>query len=663
MKRIFFLPATLIVLTSGLTASAASPQAPLLNDPIDVSGDFRDFSNTYYLADQLAEFDPATHSGKIRYGRNEYVTRQAFDNMLAVLRPVSPNEFPENEYEASPALPFSIEFISPRSFRIRVTSGPQIAKRSEELMLAGPVPNDDSWKYSKIEGGHRYTSVFGSVTILERPWHIEIRDSKGTLLTRTDHSLDNSSTFTPVLPFSFVRRAADYSRSINAAFTLSPGEKIFGCGESFTGFDKRGQKIVLWTDDANGIENPGMYKPIPFFMSSRGYGMFLHTGSPVTCDFGNSFSGINAMMLGDDELDLFVFLGSPKEILDEYTKLTGKSPMPPLWSFGLWMSRCTYSREDQVRDVAAKLRQNRIPCDVIHLDTGWFETDWRCDYQFSTSRFADPQRMISDLKGEGFHISLWQLPYFVPKNTLFNELVEKNLVVRDAKGNLPYEDAVLDFSNPATAEWYQAKLASLLKMGVGAIKVDFGEAAPDNGLYASGRTGFYEHNLYPLRYNKAVADITKQVTGENIIWARSAWAGSQRYPIHWGGDAESTDEGMAAELRGGLSFGLSGFSFWSHDVGGFTANSVENMSKNLFERWLAFGMLTSHSRCHGIAPKEPWNYGEEFMNEFRAIDELKYRVDAVRLCAGEGLFRARPADVTRVVRRVSRRPRLLARGR
>ena len=185
---------------------------------------------------------------------------------------------------------------------------------------------------------------------------------------------------------------------------------------------------------------------------------------------------------------------------------------------------------------------------------------------------------------------------------------------------------MLDFSNPAAVEWYQGKLANLLAMGVGAIKVDFGEAAPDNGLYASGRTGFYEHNLYPLRYNKAVTDVTLKTTGEHIIWARSAWAGSQRYPIHWGGDAESTDQGMAAELRGGLSFGLSGFAFWSHDVGGFTASSVDQMDKNLFARWLAFGMLSSHSRCHGIAPKEPWNYGEDFMNEFRRIDEMKYKL-------------------------------------
>jgi alpha-D-xyloside xylohydrolase len=601
---------------------AANPAPPLLNEPVDVSGDFRDFSHTYYLADRLAEFDPATHSGKISYQRAQYFTRQAFDNMLAVIRPVEPNEFPGNEYEANPVLPFSIEFVSPKTLRIRATSGPQFRKASEELMLAGEVPKDDSWKYSKVEGGHRYTSQFGSVTILEKAWHIEIRDAQGRLLTKTDHASDNSTTYTPILPFSFVRRAADYSRSINAGFTLSPGEKIFGCGESFTSFDKRGQKVVLWTDDANGIQNPGMYKPIPFFMSNRGYGMFMHTASPITCDFGNSFSGVNALMIGDDELDLFVFLGSPKEILDEYTKLTGKSPMPPLWSFGLWMSRCTYMSEKQTREVAAKLRENRIPCDVIHLDTGWFETDWRCNYEFSTSRFTNAPQMITDLKKDGFHISLWQLPYFVPKNTLFNELVEKNLVVRDPKGNLPYEDAVLDFSNPTAVEWYQAKLGALLKMGVGAIKVDFGEAAPDNGLYASGRTGFYEHNLYPLRYNKTVADITKKVTGENIIWARSAWAGSQRYPLHWGGDAESTDQGMSAELRGGLSFGLCGFSFWSHDVGGFTARA----SEDLYLRWLAFGVLTSHTRCHGVSPKEPWEYGQAAMDKFREIVEMKYQL-------------------------------------
>ena len=613
--------ALLAIACSTVLVSAGDRPGRLLNEPVDVSADFRDFTHSYYLADRLEQFDPATASGKIFYQRANYVTKQAFDNMLGGVKAAPPNEFPANEYEANPVLPFSVEFISPRTVRLRMTSGPQFARR-ESLMLAGALPKDASWTYTKVDGGHRYTSSAGSVTIYEKPWRVEFRDANGKVLTRSNHGDDNSTSYTPILPFSFVRRASDYSRSMAAVFSLAPNEQIFGCGESFIDFDKRGQRVVLWTDDANGTESREMYKPIPFFLSSRGYGMFMHTTTPVTCDFGSYFSSINSLMIGDDELDLFVFLGSPAEVLGEYTAVTGKSPMPPLWSFGLWMSRCTYFSEEQTREVAAKLRTNRIPCDVLHLDTGWFETDWRCDYEFSKTRFKDPAGMIADLKRDGFRVCLWQLPYFVPKNVLFNELVEKNLVVRDPKGNVPTEDAILDFTNPETIKWYQAKLANLLKLGVAAIKVDFGEAAPLNGIYSNGRTGFYEHNHYPLRYNRIVADITKQITGENIIWARSTWAGSQRYPLHWGGDAESTDSGMTAELRGGLSLGASGFSFWSHDVGGFTAKA----SEDLYLRWLAFGIFTSHTRCHGTAPKEPWEYGEAAMAKFRRIVELRYRL-------------------------------------
>jgi len=597
----------------------------LQNEPIDISPDFSNFQNTYYLADSLADFNPETGQGKLVYHRYEYSTRMAFNNMLGVLNPVGPNEFPMVEYEASPKLPFSVEFVSGRTIRIKANSGPEFCDDTDSLMIVGgKVPDDRAeWNYSKTAEGLKYTSPYGSVVIQPYPFHVMVYDVKGKLLTSTvNHSDFRAAAYTPVLPFSYVRRASDYSRSFNAAFRLSADEKLFGCGESFTQFNKRGQKVVLWTDDANGIQNEAMYKPIPFFMSSRGYGMFMHTSSPITCDFGKYFNEVNALMIGDEQLDLFVFIGQPKEILNEYTNLTGKASMPPLWSFGLWMSRITYFSEQQGRDVTARLRKEKIPTDVLHFDTGWFEEDWRCDYTFAPSRFQNPEKMITDLKKNGFHISLWQLPYFVPKNKLFNEIVDQGLNVKNDKGNLTYEDAVLDFSNPATVTWYQNKIAGLLKMGVGAIKVDFGEAAPANGIYHSGRTGFYEHNLYPLRYNKAVADITKQVNGENIIWARSAWAGSQRYPLHWGGDAANTNNAMEAELRGGLSFGVSGFSFWSHDIGGFVLKTPES----LYRRWLPFGMLTSHSRCHGAPPKEPWEYGKDFEDYFRMVDNMKYRL-------------------------------------
>lgn len=596
----------------------------VLNEPPDMSEDFSNPYNTYFVAEELSAFDPKTQSGKVKFERHMLTTRQAFNNTLMRLVPVPANEFPTTEYAAAPEHPFSIEFTSARTIRIKMASGPQFRKDEPSLMLAegvAPVKNSD-WKYKKVAGGHEYASQFGKVVITEKPWHIYVYDAAGKLLTQTMHMSDFKNTYTPVTPFSYIRRASDYSRSMDAVLSLVPGEKIFGCGESFQNFNKRGQKVTLWTDDANGVQNETMYKPIPFYMSSCGYGVFMHHSSAITCDFGKYFSGANSMMIGDDELDLFVFIGEPKDILDEYTDLTGKSPMPPLWSFGFWMSRITYFSEADGMKVAANLRKFKIPSDVIHFDTGWFGVDWRCDYQFPTDRFPDAPKMLKDFDKQGFEICLWQLPYFTPQNTLFNELVDNNLAVKDSKGNIPYEDAVMDLSNPATVKWYQNKIAGLLNQGVAVIKVDFGEAAPLNGQYHSGKTGYYEHNLYPLRYNKAVGDITKEITGHSFIWARSAWAGSQRYPVHWGGDAATSDNAMAATIRGGLSFGLSGFSFWSHDIGGFVTKSPED----LYKRWTPFGMLSSHVRSHGEPPTEPWEYGESFMDGFRKADNMRYQL-------------------------------------
>ena len=211
-------------------------------------------------------------------------------------------------------------------------------------------------------------------------------------------------------------------------------------------------------------------------------------------------------------------------------------------------------------------------------------------------------------------------------------------MVRNSAGSLPYEDAVLDFTNPEAVRWYQNHLRSLLEMGVGAIKVDFGEGAPMDGFYSNGRGGLYEHNLYPLRYNKAVADITEEVKDEHIIWARSAWAGSQRYPLHWGGDAANTNEAMLSTLHAGLSLGLSGFSFWSHDIGGF----VQSTPEDLYRRWLPFGFLTSHTRSHGAPPTEPWLYNEEFTDYYRSCAEMKYQlmpyiIEQARICTRTGL--------------------------
>lgn len=613
-------------------------QKRILGEPIDMSIDFKDFHNTFFFADKVASFNGVEGKGKISWKRTSLYTRQAFNVNTILPQDLKMLDFPGEAYEQNPELDFSVDFVTPRTLRIRMLTTPVQPKPFDSPMLVKEPGKDSSWKYSKTGNTHTYKSNYGSIEIEENPFRITLRDEKGKRLTDTWRWCDNDSSQVKVIPFNFIKRGVNNSRAVNPVFSLSPGEKIFGCGESVTKLDKRGQKVNLFVTDPQGPETDQMYKPVPFFMSNRGYGMFMHTSAPVTCDFGNTYVGANKLFMGDEALDLFIFIGEPKDILNEYTEIVGKPSMPPLWSFGTWMSRITYFEQSEGYDVAAKLRSYKIPSDVIHFDTGWFETDWQCDYKFAPSRFSNPQKMIDDLKKDGFHISLWQLTYFTPKNKFFNEIIEKNLHVKNSKGEMPYEDAVLDFSNLETVKWYQDKLAGLLKMGVGAIKVDFGEAAPMEGFYASGRGGWYEHNLYPLRYNKAVADITKEVNNENIIWARSAWAGSQRYPLHWGGDAANTDIGMDATLRGGLSFGLSGFSFWSHDIGGFVVAPPEN----LYRRWLPFGFLTSHSRAHGAPPKEPWLYNDNFVKAFRESAEMKYKLmpyiyAQAKLCTEKGL--------------------------
>ena len=595
----------------------AAARSQTLGDIVDVARDFRKPNQALFAASRLTAFDPATGHGTLQWDRYALQPGLNFNKIDVGFTRAPATEFPGTEYDRDPALPFDISFVSPRTLRLRFSTRdlpPAVMQGEPSIMLAGPVARDTSWRAQSGDSAITYRSAFGQIRITRSPWSIELTDAHGTLLTRTQR-LGQPASFTPFVPFSFIRRSRDVGRSTAATFELAPDEKIYGFGESFTRLNKRGQRVVAFIRDAMGAQSQLQYKAVPFFLSSRGYAMFVHTSAPVTFDVGAEYDAHNTIYSGDELLDLFIFIGEPKDLLSEYTAITGRSPVPPLWSFGLWMSRITYKSEAEVRDVAAKLRQYRIPADVLHLDTGWFETDWRSDYQFSKSRFTDPAGMIKDLRKDGFRVSLWQYTYFTPKNALSRELIDQGLTVHDQGGRPTADDAVLDFTNPAAVAWYRSKLGPLLDMGVGAIKVDFGENAPVEGVYHSGRTGWYEHNLYPLRYNAAVFDLTREKTGEGIIWARS-----QRYPLHWGGDAENTNSAMAASLRAGLSFGLSGFTYWSHDAGGF----VGRAPRDLYRRWLAFGVLTSHTRTHGAPPREPWEYDEGMVTDFRRAVELKY---------------------------------------
>ena len=605
----------------------------------DMSGEFSDFSNTYFLADSLAGFDLNKGEGLLNWKRYRLVPRQAFN--LNGYQPVRMKmlDFPDTQYDNDPNLRIKVQKIDNRTLRVTIFTSPIEPKMDDanDPMFSPEFIAQQTGEQAKIGRGRWnvkatdqaivYKNNNGSLEIQKYPFRIVLRDGQGKLLTQTRHIIDNDSTQVKLLPFNFIKRGSDNSRSINPVLMLSPNERIYGCGESFTSLNKVGQKVQISVVDPQGPETDGMYKPVPFYFSNRGYGIFMHTSAPTTADFGASYIGAQRLFMGDETMDFFIFFGEPKDVLNAYTDVTGKSPMLPLWTFGTWMSRITYFSQEEGLDIARKLRANKIPSDVIHFDTGWFGVDWQCDYEFAKDRFKDPVAMLKSMKKDGFHTCLWQLPYFTPKNRYFRELVDGGMAVHNGNGTLSYEDAVLDLSNPKTVAWYQGKIANLIKQGVSAIKCDFGEAAPYDGIYASGKTGFYEHNLYPLRYNKALWQAVRDNTPdhEGVIWARSAWAGSQRYPLHWGGDAATNEigsVGMLGDLRGGLSFGLSGFSFWSHDMGGFVTKSPDD----LYRRWLPFGFLSSHTRAHGAPPTEPWLISESFTKAFRQSAEMKYKL-------------------------------------
>ncbi len=425
------------------------------------------------------------------------------------------------------------------------------------------------------------------------------------------------------LPLGFVSCDAIATNKTGRAtisFKCEPDECFVGTGERFRKIDLSGQTFQLKNQDGQGVNNRRCYKNIPFYMSSRMYGCFYHTSDFCKLSLADHSTRSVQFMCDRATLDVFLIGGqTPEEILRGYRMLTGFPAMPPLWSFGIWMSRMTYFSADEVNDICNRLRAEHYPCDVIHLDTGWFRTDWLCEWKFNPERFPDPKGFIKGLADKGFKVSLWQLPYVAKgaeqleeakKNKFIAPLLKEQASEGSNFSALDYAGTI-DFTYDKATEWYKnALLKPLLDMGVKCIKTDFGENIHMDAVY-HGMTPERLNNIYALLYQKAAYEITKDVTGDGIVWARAAWAGCQRYPLHWGGDSESSWAGMAGSLKGGLHFGLSGFAFWSHDVPGFHStpdfmNSV--LDEDVYVRWTQFGVFSSHMRYHGTCKREPWHY-------------------------------------------------------
>ncbi len=403
------------------------------------------------------------------------------------------------------------------------------------------------------------------------------------------------------------------------SFECKADECFAGTGERFTKMDLSGHTFFLKNQDGQGVNNRRTYKNIPFYLSSRMYGTFYHTCAHSKLSLADVSTRSVEFLSDQAMIDAFIIAGDTvEEILRGYRDLTGYPSMPPLWSFGIWMSRMSYFSADEVQEICDRMRDEHYPCDVIHLDTGWFRTDWLCEWKFNEERFPNPEKFIRGLKKQGYRVSLWQLPYVAEDaeqidearaNDYIGPLTKKQASEGSNFSALDYAGTI-DFTYPKATEWYKRLLKNLLDMGVACIKTDFGENIHMDAKY-KGMSPELLNNLYALLYQKAAYEITKDVTGDGIVWARAAWAGCQRYPLHWGGDSCSSWDGMAGSLKGGLHFGLSGFAFWSHDVPGFHTlpnfmNSI--VDDKVYMRWTEFGVFSSHMRYHGTNKREPWFY-------------------------------------------------------
>ena len=414
---------------------------------------------------------------------------------------------------------------------------------------------------------------------------------------------------------------------------LGVDEHIYGLGERFGPFVKNGQSVDIWNEDG-GTSTEQSYKNIPFYLSSRGYGVLVNHPERVSFEVGSEFVSKVGFAVKGESLDFMLIDGpSPKEVLVRYTDLTGKPAMPAPWTFGLWLST-SFTTDYDEKTVSAfvdGMAETGIPLSVFHFDCYWMRGYRWCDFEFDPAMFPDPESFMKRLKDRGLRVCLWINPYIAQASPLFEEGAKAGYFLKRRDGSVWQWDmwqpgmALVDFTNPAARDWFAGKLAKLVDIGADCFKTDFGERVPTDAVYFDGSDPEKMHNYYTYLYNKTVRDVLVAKKGEKdaFLFARSATVGGQKMPVHWGGDCWSSYEAMEQSLRGGLSLTTCGFGFWSHDIGGFEKKSTADV----YKRWLAFGLLSTHSRLHGSETvRVPWSYDEEAVDVCRFFTRLKARL-------------------------------------
>jgi alpha-D-xyloside xylohydrolase len=457
------------------------------------------------------------------------------------------------------------------------------------------------------------------------PWNLTF-EADGRVLTSSGHKslglmkLGAGSTVTAEpagITGASTTGLAEASTYLHAQLSLGVGELVYGLGERFGPYIKNGQSVDIWNSDG-GTSSEQAYKNVPFYLTNRGYGVLVNRRGHVSFEVGTEAVERVQFSAPGESLEFFVIYGpTPAEILERYTALTGRPAKVPAWSYGLWLSTSftTDYDEDTVNRFVDGMAERDIPLSVFHFDCFWMrEFNWT-DFEWDSRTFPDPEGMLARLHDKKLHISAWINPYIGQRSKLFREAADAGYLVKNRDGSVWQWDewqagmGLVDFTNPDASAWFQDKIRTLVGQGVDAIKTDFGERIPIDVVWFDDSAPDGMHNWYTQLYNRAVFDALTDAKGEGeaVLFARSATTGGQQMPVHWGGDNSSSFESMAETLRGGLSLAMSGFGYWSHDIGGFEGKP----DPAVFKRWVVFGLLSSHTRLHGSTSyRVPWAFDE-----------------------------------------------------
>lgn len=526
-------------------------------------------------------------------------------------------------------LTLEITSPAPDIFRVRTYhyKGAIVDTPAFELSLNKELPLqvEDNEETIKITSGNT------SLLITKKNWSMTYLRGDEVITKSTGKDLALMKTDWKGITYD---KGDDKGTYIRQMLSLSVGELVYGMGERFTSFAKNGQSIDIWNADG-GTSTEQSYKNIPFYITNKGYGVLVNHPEMVSFEVATEMVTRTEFSVEGSYLDYFLINGpTMKEVLVKYTDLTGKPSLPAPWTFGLWLSTSftTSYDEDTVMSFVNGMLDRGIPLRTFHFDCFWMKEFHWSDFVWDSRVFPDPEGMLKRIKAKGLNICVWINPYIAQESVLFDEGMEKGYFIKRANGQVWQWDAwqagmaIVDFTNPEAWKWFQDKLEILLDMGVDCFKTDFGERIPtENVTYYNGADPEKMHNFYTYLYNKCVFELLerKRGKGEAVLFARSATVGGQKFPVHWGGDCWSDYESMEESLRGGLSLMMSGFGFWAHDIGGFENTSTADV----YKRWVAFGLLSSHSRLHGSSSyRVPWVYDDEAVDVVRFFTRLKAKL-------------------------------------